>query len=54
MDDLLYLKPGDSLVVDAKVVQSDNLEVDESIITGESEVVIKKENHCDLHYTVFG
>ena len=44
MDDLLYLKPGDSLVVDAKVVQSDNLEVDESIITGESEVVIKKEN----------
>ena len=44
MDDLLYLKPGDSLVVDAEVVQSDNLEVDESIITGESEVVIKKEN----------
>lgn len=44
MDDLLYLKPGDSLVVDAKVVQSDNLEIDESIITGESEVVIKKEN----------
>ncbi|MGN1358287.1 MAG: HAD-IC family P-type ATPase [Bacilli bacterium] len=44
MDDLLYLKPGDSLVVDAKVVESDNLEVDESIITGESEVVIKKEN----------
>ena len=24
MDDLLYLKPGDSLVVDAEVVQSDN------------------------------
>lgn len=44
MDDLLYLKPGDSLVVDAKLVKSDNLEVDESIITGESEVVIKKEN----------
>ena len=44
LDDLLYLKQGDSLVVDAKIIKSDNLEVDESIITGESDAIIKKEN----------
>lgn len=44
IDDLLYLKQGDSLVVDAKVVKSENCEVDESIITGESDAILKKEN----------
>ena len=44
MDDLLYLKQGDSLLVDAMVVKSDNLEVDESVITGESDAIIKKKN----------
>lgn len=44
LDDLLYLKSGDSLVVDAKIVKANDLEVDESIITGESDVVLKKEN----------
>lgn len=41
-DDLLYLKPGDSLVVDAEVIKADACEVDESIITGESESILKK------------
>ena len=41
IDDLLYLKQGDSLVVDAKIIKTDSLEVDESIITGESNAVIK-------------
>ena len=42
LDDLLYLSAGDSLCVDAEVVKSDNLEVDEAIITGESDAIIKK------------
>ena len=42
LDDLLYLKQGDSLVVDAKIVKADSLEVDESIITGESDSITKK------------
>lgn len=42
LDDLLYLKQGDSLVVDAEIVKSECCEVDESIITGESDAIIKK------------
>ncbi len=41
LDDILYLRQGDNLVVDAKVVKEFNLEVDESIITGESDAIIK-------------
>ena len=41
LDDLLYLKQGDSLIVDAEVVKSDACEVDESVITGESDSIIK-------------
>lgn len=44
LDDLLYLKQGDSLVVDARIVKSNSLEVDESIITGESDSLLKKED----------
>lgn len=44
LDDLLYLKAGDNLAVDARLIHGDNLEVDESIITGESDVILKKEN----------
>ena len=44
MDDVLYLTAGDSMVIDAKVISADNLEVDESVITGESDTVIKKNN----------
>lgn len=42
MDDLLHLKQGDSLVVDAIIIKSENCEVDESIITGESDSIRKK------------
>jgi len=42
LDDLLYLKQGESLVVDAIVVKTNNCEVDESIITGESDSIIKE------------
>ena len=44
LDDILYLKTGDSLPVDAILLKSNNLEVDESIVTGESESIVKKEN----------
>ena len=42
LDDILSLKAGDSMAVDAEVIKSDNLEVDESIITGESDAIVKK------------
>ena len=44
LDDLLYVKQGDNLVVDAVIVDSNNLEVDESIITGESEAINKNKD----------
>jgi len=44
MDDLLYLSSGDSILVDLEVVKSSNLEVDESVITGESDAIIKRKN----------
>ncbi len=44
LDDLLYLRQGDTIPVDAIIIKNDNLEVDESIITGESNAVVKKEN----------
>ncbi len=44
LDDILYLSSGDSILVDLEVVHSSNLEVDESIITGEADAVMKKKN----------
>ena len=44
IDDLLYLSSGDSVVVDLEVVKSSSLEVDESVITGESDAIMKKKN----------
>lgn len=44
LDDLMYLKSGDDVVVDSQVVYSKMCEVDESIITGESESLTKKKN----------
>ena len=44
LDDLLYLKQGDNLVVDARIIKSNALEVDESIITGESDSIIKNDD----------
>jgi cation-transporting ATPase E len=42
LDDLLALQTGDQLVADGVVTSSENLEVDESLLTGESAPVIKK------------
>ncbi|HEX3298851.1 MAG TPA: HAD-IC family P-type ATPase [Actinomycetota bacterium] len=42
-DDVLALAPGDQVVVDGEVLVSDRLEVDESLLTGESEPVVKAE-----------
>ena len=40
-DELLVLEPGDQVVVDAEVVTSNALELDESLLTGESDPVEK-------------
>ena len=42
LDDLLVIGPGDQVVVDAVVVSGTGLEVDESLLTGESEPVVKR------------
>lgn len=47
VDDLIDLRPGDQLAVDGVVVTSNALEVDESLLTGESDAVAKEpEDQC--------
>jgi cation-transporting ATPase E len=41
LDDVLELAPGDQVVVDAEVVEASGLEIDESLLTGESDPVLK-------------
>jgi cation-transporting ATPase E len=41
LDDVLELRPGDQVVVDGEVLDARSLEVDESLLTGESEPVVK-------------
>ncbi len=41
IDDLVALRPGDQLVVDGEIVAAGGLEIDESLITGESDPVAK-------------
>ncbi|MEV0250538.1 cation-translocating P-type ATPase [Nocardia sp. NPDC050712] len=41
LDDLIELGPGDQIVVDGEVVESAQLEVDESLLTGEADPVDK-------------
>jgi len=41
LDDVLELRPGDQIVVDGEVLEAAALEVDESLLTGEAEPVIK-------------
>ncbi len=41
LDDVLELRPGDQIVVDGEVLEARSLEVDESLLTGESEPVVK-------------
>ncbi|HSR23181.1 MAG TPA: HAD-IC family P-type ATPase, partial [Candidatus Eisenbacteria bacterium] len=42
LDDLLELQPGDQVVVDGVVRDAEGLEIDESLLTGEPEPVVKK------------
>ena len=44
LDDLMYLSSGDNVVLDAVVVKSSMCEVDEAVITGESDAVVKKKD----------
>lgn len=41
-DDVLPIEPGDKLVVDGRILESDALEIDESQLTGESDAVFKE------------
>jgi cation-transporting ATPase E len=41
IDDVLALRPGDQVVVDGAVLSSDGLEIDETLLTGESDPVAK-------------
>lgn len=40
-DDIVVIEPGDRIVVDGPVVESRNLEIDESLLTGEADPVAK-------------
>lgn len=40
IDDVIVLKPGEQLAVDTRVIEANNLEVDESIITGEADPIL--------------
>ncbi|TDC75187.1 HAD-IC family P-type ATPase, partial [Streptomyces hainanensis] len=42
LDDLIELGPGDQVVVDGRLVEADGLEVDESLLTGEADPVLKR------------
>ncbi|KUH75742.1 magnesium-transporting ATPase [Mycolicibacterium novocastrense] len=41
LDDIIELGPGDQIVVDGEVVEDTNLEVDESLLTGEADPIAK-------------
>ncbi|MCV7280689.1 cation-translocating P-type ATPase [Mycolicibacterium flavescens] len=41
LDDIIELGPGDQIVVDGEVVEESNLEVDESLLTGEADAIAK-------------
>jgi cation-transporting P-type ATPase E len=41
LDDIIELGPGDQVVVDGEVVEEENLEVDESLLTGEADPIAK-------------
>ena len=41
MDDLVEVKSGDQLPVDGTIIESESLEIDESLLTGESDPILK-------------
>jgi cation-transporting P-type ATPase E len=43
VDDILVLHPGDQIVVDGPIIGDERIKVDESLLTGESELVFKRE-----------
>jgi len=47
--DLLVVRPGDQIVVDGPILSTDRLDVDESLLTGESDLVEKRSS--DLVYS---
>ncbi len=51
-DDVIHLKSGDQIPIDGVVLKSDGLEVDESLITGESVPVVKEEGDEVLSGTI--
>jgi len=42
LDDLIEIGPGDQIIVDGEVVEASYLEVDESLLTGESDPLLKQ------------
>jgi cation-transporting ATPase E len=44
VDDLIRLERGDQAAVDGKIVKANHLEIDESLLTGESHPITKNEN----------
>ncbi|MEU3949492.1 HAD-IC family P-type ATPase [Streptomyces sp. NPDC029526] len=42
LDDLIEIGPGDKVVVDGRCVEADGLEIDESLLTGEADPVVKR------------
>ncbi len=42
LDDVIEIGPGDKVVVDGECVETDGLEIDESLLTGEAEPVVKR------------
>ncbi|CRZ18686.1 cation-translocating P-type ATPase [Mycolicibacterium neworleansense] len=41
LDDVIELGPGDQIVVDGEIIEESNLEVDESLLTGEADPIAK-------------
>jgi cation-transporting P-type ATPase E len=41
LDDVIEIGPGDQIVVDGEVLEENNLEVDESLLTGEADTIAK-------------
>jgi cation-transporting ATPase E len=41
LDDIIEIGPGDQIVVDGEVLEENNLEIDESLLTGEADSIVK-------------